>query len=69
MSGLAYLITTSQARVHSHGECAGQAAFNALADFDPALAVEIAGSDADPFYDDGRLREFWLCVADALGSE
>lgn len=70
MSSLAYLIAESQDRLRSHPhERAGQAAFNVLAEFDAALAVEIAGTDADPFHDNDNLRAFWLKLADALADE
>lgn len=40
----------------------GQALFNALAELNPALAESIIASDADPFYDDSKIVQFWLEV-------
>lgn len=44
----------------------GQAAFNALAASHPAVADFIRGSECDPFYDDGRLPQFYIKVAEHL---
>ena len=40
------------------GQRAGQRAYNDLADREPEIAALITGTDADPFYDDGRLEAF-----------
>ena len=40
----------------------GQAYFNALVEFDPTLASEMAGEYPDPFYQDGNVPEFLIRV-------
>lgn len=68
MSRLAYVLVESWER-QAAGERPGQAAFNALASFDIALAVEITGTDIDPFHNDLALRAFWYRIADELSDQ
>jgi hypothetical protein len=44
----------------------GQAFFNVLQEMEPELADRITSSADDPFYDDGKLPEFLLRVAETL---
>jgi hypothetical protein len=45
---------------------AGQAAYNALAAWNPAIADQLLGTDADPFHDDARLPRFYQRVQELL---
>lgn len=44
----------------------GQAYFNALSTAAPKMAEAVRGTDADPFYDDSRLPDFFLAIAEVL---
>jgi hypothetical protein len=48
------------------GQRKGQAFFNVLYEMEPELAHRVIGTDADPFYDDGKLPDFLLRVAEEL---
>jgi hypothetical protein len=60
---LDFFVRVSQALRAQHPQLrTGQCAFLALETVNRPLAEELRGSDADPFYDDGRLVGFyaWL---------
>lgn len=71
--------TRFTANLCQHGNCrcdaehgrdemrAGQTAFNALAQWRPDIAIQITGTDDDPFYDDSRLARFYQRVSELTG--
>jgi hypothetical protein len=44
----------------------GQALFNVLHDYNPALAEQLRVSDANPFYDDANLTSALSFISDSL---
>ena len=43
----------------------GQALFNVLRDYDPAVAEVLRVSDSNPFYTNGNLRAAWNFINEA----
>jgi hypothetical protein len=61
-----YLAAVKVTMRERRGQRKGQTFFNVLHEMEPELADRITGTDADPFYDDGKLPDFLLRVADEL---
>lgn len=43
----------------------GQALFNVLRDYDPAVAEVLRVSDSNPFYDNGNIKAAWNFIHEA----
>jgi hypothetical protein len=61
-----YLAAVKVTMRERRGQRKGQAFFNVLYEMEPELAHRVIGTDADPFYDDGKLPDFLLRVAEEL---
>jgi hypothetical protein len=61
-----YLEAVEVAMRERRGLRKGQTFFNVLREMEPELADRLTGTADDPFYNDGKLPEFLLRVAEAL---
>jgi hypothetical protein len=61
-----YLEAVEVAMRERRGLRKGQTFFNVLHELDRDLADRLSGTTTDPFYDDGKLPEFVLRVAEEL---
>jgi hypothetical protein len=52
-------IETAARRLQKQGQRKGQSLFNALYELNPEMANALRYTDADPFYQDNRISDFY----------
>jgi hypothetical protein len=50
----------------ANGHRYGQAVFNTAVEFFPKEVRQLNGTDVDPFYNDGRVKDFLVALANLL---